>query len=227
MEVALGSGWIVIFKMNEMSNRPEIAGWFYRVIEEHDVKAAISCVIHTNELIKVNNNIKYPSYVTNTELLDNPYYFGFKAIIDVLAQKQTKLGLHQPVQFVFDDDGEKKRALSAWELIKQNSALQFAALMGDTPIYRDDKNTLPLQAADLYAWWILKWEREGLIEAIRDLPFPWGAQKVIPRLAMRFRERDFLIETSRALARNARNVPEFAYAMSILPPGEHLVRRND
>jgi hypothetical protein len=77
---------------------------------------------------------------------------------------------------------------------------------------------MPLQAADLYAWWILKWEREGLIEAVKDLPFAWETKKNIPRLAMRFRERDFLIETANGLARHARSQADYAYAKSIIPP---------
>jgi hypothetical protein len=76
---------------------------------------------------------------------------------------------------------------------------------------------MPLQAADLYAWWILKWEREGLIEAVRDLPFPWVIQKNIPRLAMRFRERDFLVEASNGLARFARTPEDLEYALSLMP----------
>ena len=96
--------------------------------------------------------------------------------------------------------------------------------MGDIPEYQDDRKALPLQAADLYAWWILKWEREGRVDAVKDLPFPWGAKRDLLRLAMRFREPDFLVDTSHALAKNARNVSEFAYAMSIMPSGKSLVR---
>jgi hypothetical protein len=206
------------FKMHEQASRPEIAAWFYRIIERHDIKAAISCVIHTDELVKVNRSIKYPSHIINTEEIENPYYFGFKAIIDVLAQHQQALKLAEPVDFIFDEESEKSRVLGGWELIKKNSAPEFAKLMGEIPAYQDDKKTMPLQAADLYAWWILKWERDGFIEAVRDLPFAWKIAKNIPRLAMRFRERDFLKETSIGLAEFARNKEELEYAMSILPP---------
>jgi hypothetical protein len=208
---------IPYFKMNEWASRPEIAGWFHRLIEEYDVKAAVSCVIHTDDLVNVNRRIRYPSYIVNTAQMENPYYFGFKAIIDVMAQHQAKFGLTEPIDFIFDEEAEKIRVLQAWDLIKSSSAPQFAALMGDTPAYRDDKKVLPLQAADLYAWWILKWEREGLIEAVKDLPFPWGMKKNIPRLAMRFRERDFLTEASNALAKFARTREDLEYARSLLP----------
>jgi hypothetical protein len=53
------------FKMNQMSRKPEIAGWFYRVLEEFDVKASIACIINTSELVEVERSIIYPPYVTN------------------------------------------------------------------------------------------------------------------------------------------------------------------
>jgi Protein of unknown function (DUF3800) len=206
------------FKMHEQVARPEIAAWFYRLIEKHDIKAAISCVIHTDELVRVNRSIKYPPHIINTEQIENPYYFGFKAIIDVLAQNQQKLGISGPVNFIFDEESEKERVLQGWELMKAASSPEIAKLYGETPAYQNDKKIMPLQAADLYAWWILKWEREGLIEAVRDLPFAWETKKNIARLAMRFRERDFLIETANGLARHARSKADLDYAESLVPP---------
>ena len=90
------------------------------------------------------------------------------------------------VDFIFDDEGEKNNVLRYWELIKINSAPEFAQWTGDAPVYRDDRTTPPLQAADLYAWWILKWEREGLEDWVGHLPFPWGIKRDIRRLAMSF-----------------------------------------
>jgi hypothetical protein len=213
----LEEGTLPYFKMHERAGRPEIAAWFYRIIERHDIKAAVSCVVHTDELVKVNRGIKYPPYIINTEQIENPYYFAFKAIIDVLAQNQQELGITEPVDFIFDEESERERVLQGWELMKKASAPEIAELYGKTPTYGNDKELMPLQAADLYAWWILKWEREGLIEAVRDLPFPWEIKKNIPRLAMRFRERDFLIETSKGLAKYARSKEDLEYAMSLLP----------
>jgi hypothetical protein len=36
--------------------------------------------------------------------------------------------------------------------MKDTASLQIRELMGSTPIFRDDKQMLPLQAADLIAW---------------------------------------------------------------------------
>jgi Protein of unknown function (DUF3800) len=205
------------FKMHEMAARPEIAGWFYRTVEEHNIKAAISCVINTTDLVEVFGRIKWPPYIINLESFSNPYYFAFKAIIDVLAQQHETIGLKEQVNFVFDNEAEKKNTLKYWEPIKMNSAPEFAKWMGNAPVYRDDRTTPPLQAADLYAWWILKWERQGLEDWARDLPFPWGIKRDIRRLAMSFSERDFLIEHSKGLAKYARSQVDLEYASRCCP----------
>ena len=203
------------FKMNEWSRQPEIAGYFYRLVEEPKIIAAISCVVHTEELTSAFNKIRWPHYISNLEAFYNPYYFAFKAIIDVLAQHQHKLKITEPVDFIFDEEGEKVNTIKYYDLIKRSSAPQFRGIMGDTPIYRDDEKTMPLQAADLYAWWILKWEREGIKDWESDLPFPWGAKRDITRLCMRFRERDFIKEWAKGLKKYARNMPDLVYAESL------------
>ncbi len=204
------------FKMTEQRAKPEIAGHFYRLTEEYDIRAAISCVISTVDLIHVFKLINWPHGWINLEAFSNPYYFAFKAIIDVLAQHQNELGLTDPVDFIFDSENESINTLKYYRLIKENSAPE-ASLMGDLPIYRKDQETMPLQAADLYAWWVRKWEEQGVSNWAETLPFPWGIQKDMPRLVMNFEEKDFRIEFSRSLAKAARNQSEREYAMSILP----------
>jgi len=66
--------------------------------------------------------------------------------------------------------------------------------MGNTPTYRDDKTTLPLQAADLYAYWIRQWELDGIDDGVEKLKFPWKAERNLPRLKINFNEADFRIE---------------------------------
>lgn len=144
------------FKMNQMASKPEIAGWFYRIVEEHDIKAAIACIIYTNELVRVNRMIKYPSYITNTAEIENHYYYGIKYIILGLVLDQINIKIMQPVDFIFDhDEAEKRRVLGAWHIIKSAATPSYAPLMGGIPKYGDDKKLKPLQAVDLYAWWLL------------------------------------------------------------------------
>ncbi|MCH7921879.1 MAG: DUF3800 domain-containing protein [Nitrospinae bacterium] len=189
------------FKMSEMAqseDRLEKSSWFYRIIENH-VTAAVSCVIRVPDLVNAVRSIDWPPYIKNVSNLENPYYFAFQAIINVLAQYQEKMDIREPVDFIFDEQTEKVRILDAWDLLKASSSPEVRKLMGDTPIYRDDKKVLPLQAADLYAWWVRRWEIENDQDGVKDLKFPWAVKRDIPRLDMRFSEDDLRAELSKGL----------------------------
>jgi len=207
------------FKMNQMARRTEIAGWFYRLIEEFPIKASVACVLNTAELVEVERSIKYPPYITNPNSADNPYYWGFKYIVGSLAQYQQQLGLSEPVDFIFDDDAEKTKIPRGWELMKNAARPDLSVLMGDMPIFRDDKKTMPLQAADLYAWWAFKWQREGVADWAKEQPFPWPKNRNIARIGIYFGRKSFLydISISKTLENLARNQREVDYAKSIMP----------
>jgi hypothetical protein len=65
------------------------------------------------------------------------------------------------------------------------------ALTGEEPVFRDDKKVLPLQAADLYAWWIRKWWEETGSIMDATLPFPWTLKRPIHRLHLTLDEEFF------------------------------------
>ena len=178
------------FKMKEMKRDLERCHWFYQVIEKH-VKAAVSCTVLTSGLIKAVREFPWPPWINEVHVLENPYYFAFKAITDMLAQHQEKLQITGPVDFVFDNESEKERCIAAWDELKRNSRPDIAVLMGDTPTYKDDKTTLPLQAADLYAYWVRQWQLEGIEDGIEKLKFPWRVEREVPRIDFRFGEADF------------------------------------
>jgi hypothetical protein len=135
----------------------------------------------------------------------------------LLADRQHQLNLLEPVDFVFDNDSEKVKIPVGWELMKSIALPERASMMGDTPIFRDDKKTMPLQAADLYAWWAFKWQREGVKDWPTNLPFPWEKKKDIQRIAAYFDRRSFLFDISRMLEQLAKTPEELQYAQSIMP----------
>lgn len=186
------------FKMNEMASRPEIAGHFYRVIEETDIPAAITIIIRTDEMRRVLQSLEWPKSIREDKDLENPYYFGFKAVSNMLVQRQHELGITEPIDLIYDEESEKIRTLLGWDLMKLASSPEQRELMGDA-IYRDDKKVKPLQAADLLAWWIRKWELEGVATDVPKLPFPWGMKKGIKRLHGYFGEKAFRYEFTEML----------------------------
>jgi hypothetical protein len=216
-EKRLSEAQLPFFKMNQMANKPEIAGWFYRTIEEFDIKASIACVINTSELLEVEKSIKYPSYIKNVKNALNPFYFGFKCIIGTLADNQQKLNLFEPINFTFDDQSEKVRILASWDNMTRASPEHMSKLIGNIPIFSDDIKTMPLQAADLYAWWVFKWTREGVADWANSMPFPWELKRKIPRIVAYFGKRSFLYDISISLEKTARTPQELAYAKSLMP----------
>jgi hypothetical protein len=131
---------------------------------------------------------------TRPDLIENPYYFATKAIVDLVVQSPEDFGFDEPVGFIFDEESEKARVIEGWDWMRLFASPESRKYIGDPPIFRDDKKALPLQMADLYAWWIRKWESEQRLEWQKDLPFPWGAKRPIRRVHMRFTEPDFLHE---------------------------------
>lgn len=217
------------FKMNEMSSRPEVAGHFYRVIEETGVPAAITVIIRTDEMRQVLRSLDWPRTIKDDVDLENPYYFGFKAVSNMLVQRQHELGIIEPIDLIFDEESEKIRTLIGWDLMKLSATPEQRALMGDAN-YKNDERVLPLQAADLLAWWIRKWELEGVSTDVPRLPFPWEMNKGIPRLHGYFGEKAFRYEFSEMLkpenlakATRIAQIKDPKAALELKFPGKEIV----
>ena len=66
-----------------------------------------------------------------------------------------EFGITEKVDFIFDEQmrlSDQVQSIYAEVLNKMEPSL--AEFMGGRPIYGDDRNLLPLQAADLLAWHI-------------------------------------------------------------------------
>jgi hypothetical protein len=170
------------FKMTEMSHRLEIAAFFYRTIEEYDISAAISCVFDTAGLVRMVDEFIPYSPSLDLRALKNPYLYAARQIIENLALAQDKMGLQGPVDFIFDNEAEKARLSPHWDRFRASLSPNVSGLVGDDPIFRDDEKFMPLQAADLWAWWVRKWYEDGNKDGVKNLDFPWTVKRVIPRL---------------------------------------------
>lgn len=186
-------GKLQTFKMRKMARDLESAERFYRAIED-SVTAEVSCTINIAGLHKAYREFPWPVPLIQTQGITNPYYFAFHAIIDMLAQHQHMLKIEEPVDFIFDNTTEKRNCLDAWEDIKKYSRPDVRALMGDTPSFKDDSLTLPLQAADLLAYWVREWENQGVQGNLEQMHFPWSREKTIPGISFMLEEKDFIVE---------------------------------
>ncbi len=172
------------FKMNERHTFDEDKArnpLYYRLIEKH-VLAAISFTIKTSLLRQIVDET-FPEEYIDKQAVKNPYHYAFTSIIATVARFQHQIGLHSPIDFVFDEAmHEKASCINGWERFKLAAAPDTRELMGRTPGFEDDEEVLPLQAADLYAWWVRRWQRNGevIYAPLDDCQFDWLKAKEIP-----------------------------------------------
>ena len=63
------------------------------------------------------------------------------------------LGAEVPCDFVFDkQDNVSKHVLLFWKYITSQQPVEWGQFISASPVFRDDKDVLPLQAADMLAW---------------------------------------------------------------------------
>ena len=98
--------------------------------------------------------------------LDSPY---FLALFDMLFMLVTSirngdLDVADPrykVDFTFDENPKLKALIDKWyEIVISELPPWAAGLISNSPLFRDDKQVLPLQAADSHAWLGLQLQRE-------------------------------------------------------------------
>jgi Protein of unknown function (DUF3800) len=76
--------------------------------------------------------------------------------------------LQGPCDFIFDEQlGHSEEIMGWWPTIKRNmdasSKTDLPKFFGSLPIWRDEKCFLPLQAADLYAWQLRRYDADNQI----------------------------------------------------------------
>jgi uncharacterized protein DUF3800 len=169
------------FKMSEIDLNSELqmerAHQFYRVIEDH-VLAQVAVAVNCAELTK------WVPAMDVQSVLINPYLLAHKAIINLTAQLQCDAGLKDKIDFVFDERTEERKIQRGFDYYLTTLTPEFEEVTGSAPIFRDDTEFLPLQAADLLAWWTRRqWLTEGTI-ANRWVPYPWLTKRDFPSMVL-------------------------------------------
>jgi hypothetical protein len=73
----------------------------------------------------------------------------------MVSQLEEKFGIEEPVDFIFDyQEGMDIPVQDAWNALKSTSPDGVRRRLGRRPEFNDDKVSMPLQAADLHAWWV-------------------------------------------------------------------------
>lgn len=153
------------FKMKRMARQsrlPRVEG-FYRIIEKHAL-AALSCSFNIHDLARAKRRIFCPGVAVNLDDLDK-YVFAYRLLLDAFHGKRDEFPEALPptekVDFIFDFQKQAERFLRVWNDYIERRPKNLADIYGERPVPKDEKEWLPLQAADLWAWWVRKWVIEG------------------------------------------------------------------
>jgi hypothetical protein len=142
-----------------MSRTDEFAGWSYTDVQNKVSRLVAIIVSHVMYRIHVSiNHTEFEKFMkfNEFEILTDPYYTLFLSIIGMVIIALDKQDERHPVSFIFDEQGSIGfKALEMARIINQNVRLHFteseAQLLVGLPTFADDKQMMPLQAADLYA----------------------------------------------------------------------------
>jgi len=142
---------------------------FLQIIEKH-VLGFISAKIDVTELKRALSRIRIPNVHINWDALSNPYHVTFRCLLDMFHLERDQMvdviPLDEQVDFIFDYRDEKKTILSIWDEYIKARPDEVKKYYGAAPRFEDDEKFLPLQSADLWAWWVRKWYNEGTPERI-------------------------------------------------------------
>lgn len=94
----------------------------------------------------------------------SPYFYCFQAVMIPLAISQYKArqDVKVPVDFIFDNqEGLGEDVKTLYKAIREEQPRHIRNLLSLEPVFRDDKQVLPLQAADMLAWHIRRHYERG------------------------------------------------------------------
>jgi hypothetical protein len=162
------------FKMSEMAMRRdgiEKTEPFYRLIEKYAV-VSISYRMSLEDFANAIERIQSPTGILASLGMsfalfrfENPFFFIFRCLMDDFHKKGREaikhvIPLSETVDFIFDDQSEKSYILEGWDDFVSEMPEEERQYYGATPRFENDQDFLPLQAADLWAWWVREWYEE-------------------------------------------------------------------
>ena len=185
------------FKLTEAQNLTgEFHGWTEQSRDER-IRLLVK-IIERYKFLGVANAIPLDAYKevfggVPDRHVQNPYFISFFGIIALLAGYYQRQGHTDQIDFIFDiQPGEVEVVTEAWANFLKVAPPNLRPLLGDYPIFRNDKTTLPLQAADLG----VGWSRQLAEDHYFDRPnraSPWGIELDLQVLA-RYWTKDMLVE---------------------------------
>lgn len=160
------------FKAWEAESRDnEFKGW---TVEDRDKKVLALVDVICNprfELRNIDCVIGWQNYkaatrgrLRFTRTTDNPYFWAYYKTMLLAASYQRVQGIKNKVDFVFDIQGKLGRATRRWhEHFHKMLPKDLQDRIGIDPAFKDDKEVVALQAADLYAWQVHRFTADQFV----------------------------------------------------------------
>jgi hypothetical protein len=133
------------------------------------------------------------------KLLTDPHFMGFFGVINAVCNEIVSSGTSEQVEIIFDEHVIFGPRVAHWypvvkEMLQADahmdtpiSLLPVWKVMPPYPMFRDDKQFAPLQAADILAWLLRNAFRDRLpgLESVwhpADTEFDWLAADLLPHI---------------------------------------------
>jgi hypothetical protein len=150
------------FKMNEAEHGEKCFQGLDRPLRECKVND-LAAIIKAFDPLPIACYLKWIDYEEIVRgrvppAMDNPYGVLFYQIMRGLHEFQIQVNklfsfAYEQTDFFFDEQGSiGLDALKWYSDLKKRLPEPYSTMMGDTPIFRNEKKVVALQSADLFAW---------------------------------------------------------------------------
>jgi len=145
------------FRHLQIEQRDEKISLLNAVISQHSPLEVYSLIpleplrrlYENSELQTLMRGLK-PRY---QKMVIDPYYHALCSVISGIARMQIDRGVSEKIDFIFDEKRRHEpRIRNAWYPIAENQPPEMRQIISSSPLFLDDKDVLPLQAADMAAW---------------------------------------------------------------------------
>jgi hypothetical protein len=180
------------FKMNQMARTEDgmrRTEQFYRLIEEY-CELSVSAVVRLSDMRRAMARIMVPGWKIDWGYFANPWMNAYRLLMDGFHEElgagrmlEDVFPHDAQVEFWFDERAEKKKIRRAWVEYVSSRRSHVRERYSREPQFEHDDDYLSLQAADLWAFWVRRWDAEGHPEKMSEPDFGfWAEKKQRPKL---------------------------------------------
>lgn len=206
------------FKANEADSRVEqFKGWTSEQVTKRIIELVqairahaairIHCTMFLSDFAALGRDTTFRKFFPE---LHEPYFFCFYDLTHAVLATMKRARVDVPVHFIFDEQGELGNKTRRWYPIFKYVLPEYEPWIGSEPRMGNDKVDLPLQAADLYAFYIrrhVRWNRKLIVPPESPLQSLWGMPDISRELT-----RDRLERRQRRV--QEKGVPEHVRALT-------------